>query len=155
MPKYNSREGKWYPAKERVALKNIKDEKIVNPSEKGSRFEGEEVEPGADYIYEGVDRAAAFELFQQGVETLGQDFRSSTEFLQSIRNMGFNDIDSYLKFIGYDPDKSIEQYKEKSKVVNKNLNPPKVDGKQFTGGGIDTTGSSKPRHGGFGPQPKD
>ena len=75
MPRFISKEGVWHPAKERVALKNL--------SGKTKKVDGEDVQPGDDYIYEGADRAALFELYKLKVETLGEDFRKNPEFLQA------------------------------------------------------------------------
>lgn len=147
MPKYYSKEGVWHPEKERIALKNLSGKvKIVD---------GKEVQPGEDYIYEGEDRAALFELFKVKVTTFGQDFRKNPEFLQAMRNQGFQTVDEYLKFIGYDKEKVEKDFKEKASVVNKDELPKKVKMVETLGGGIDTSGEAKPKYGGFGPQPKD
>ena len=54
MPNYISIDGEFFPAKERVALKNL--------SGKEKEVDGKIIKPGEDYIYEGADRAALFEL---------------------------------------------------------------------------------------------
>lgn len=146
MPKFISKEGVWYPQKERVALKNL--------SKKIRIVDGKEVKPGEDYIYEGPDRAALFELFKLKVDTLGQDFRKDTEFLQAVRNMGFKDTEDYLKFIGYDHERVEKEFKEKAVVVTKHELPEKVAAIETLGGGVDTAGEAKPRYGGFGDQPE-
>ena len=146
-PSYISHKGVWHPAKERVALRNLSD--------KPREINGEIIQPGEEYIYKGADRMALFELFEQGVETFGQDFRTNPEFLQSIRNQGFNSVDEYLKAIGYDEEADEKAFKEKAEVVTKHDLPKKVKLINSLGGGADTTGTSSDRYGGFGPEPKE
>ena len=97
MPNYISKGGKWYPAKEKVALKNYSEKAIENPST-DEKLKGEEIKPGEDYIYSGPDRAALFNLWTDKVETLGQDFRQDPEFLQAVRNMGYSSYKKYVVF---------------------------------------------------------
>ena len=54
--------GKWHPAKESVGLKNISDKPIVVEikDDAGKVFK-KTIQPGADYVYEGPDRAAMFQ----------------------------------------------------------------------------------------------
>lgn len=147
MPKYISNEGEWHAQKERVALKNL--------SNKVKVIKGEEIQPGQDYIYEGPDRAALFELYKEKVETFGENFRSNPEFLQAIRNQGFNTVEDYLKAIRYDKDKSDKDFKERAAIVSKGQMKDKVAAVNTLGGGMDTAGDAKPRYGNFGPPPRD
>lgn len=147
MPRYVSREGVWYPAKEKIGLTNL--------SGKTKTVDGKKVEPKEPYIYEGPDRASLFELFQAKVETFGQNFRNNPEFLQAVRNQGFQSVDDYLKSIGYDEKKVQEEFEKKASIVHKDELPKRVKMVETLGGGVDTTGSGKDRYGGFGPQPKD
>lgn len=147
MPRYVSNKGVWFPAKERIALKNL--------SGKTKVVDGKEIEPGDDYIYEGPDRAALFELFKEGVETFGQDFRKNPEFLQGVRNQGFPSVEEFLKFIGYDEKKAEEEFEKKASKVHKDEIPKRVEMVRTLGGGTDTSGGGQDRYGGFGPQPKD
>jgi hypothetical protein len=140
-----SKDGVWYPAKERLALKNL--------SGKVKTVDGKEVQPGDDYIYEGADRVALFELFKEGVETLGQDFRKNPEFLQALRNQGYQSVDEYLKAIGYSAEEVEAKFKANAAVVNKGDMKKTVKAIEIMGGGVDTAGVSKTRYGGFGPQP--
>ena len=140
-----SKDAVWFPAKERVALKNLSGKvKIVD---------GKEVQPGEDYIYEGADRQALFELFKEGVETLGQDFRKNPEFLQSIRNQGYNSVDEYLTAVGYNAEEVEKKFKENAAIIKSREIPKTVKAIEVMGGGVDTAGVSKTRYGGFGPQP--
>jgi len=147
MPKFVSKEGAWYPAKERIALKNLSGKvKVVDEKE---------IQPGDDYIYEGGDRAALFELFKANVDHLGENFRRNPEFLQAMRNQGFNTVDDYLKAFGYDEKKVEEEFAAKASKVHKDELPKRVEAIKVLGGGKDTTGGGQDRYGGFGPQPKD
>ena len=146
MPRFISKNGIWHPAKERIALKNLSGKvKIVD---------GKEVEPGDDYIYEGPDRASLFVLFKEKVETLGQDFRKNPEFLQAMRNQGFNNVEEYLELVGYDEKKIEEDFKKNAAVVNRGSIAKRVASVKTMGGGVDTAGTGKDKLGGFGPQPE-
>jgi len=145
MPRWVSDRGTWYPAKERIALKNL--------SGKVKLVDGKEVQPGDDYIYEGPDRSALFELFDLKVETLGQDFRKNPEFLQAVRNQGFQDVSKFLEAYGYDDEKVKKEFEEKYSATHKDEIPKRVKAIETMGGGVDTAGVSKAKLGGFGPQP--
>jgi len=146
MPRYISKDGTWYPQKEKVGLVNRSGGPIV--------VDGKEIPHGDPYIYEGVDRQAALELFQAGVETFGQDFKKNPEFLQSIRNQGFDNVDKYLKFIGYDKMAVEERFNKIASKLNKHEAPEKVKMIERMGGGTDTSGQGNNIPGGFGTQPK-
>lgn len=146
MPNYVSKGGKWYPAKEKVALKNYSEKTIENPST-DEKFKEEKVKPGEDYIYSGADRAALYELWKEKVEYLGGDFRTNPDFLQACRNMGYSSYKKYLKDIGFDEKKMEEDFEKKAEKVVKHELPKKVKaidalagGKDFSGGGQDVKG---------------
>lgn len=149
MPRYISKGGKWYPAKEKVALKNYGDKTIKNPST-DEKLKDEEVKPGEDFIYSGADRAALFELWRAKVEYFGEDFRTNPEFLQAVRNMGYSSYKKYLKDIGFDEKKMEEDFAKKAEEVNMHELPKKVKaidtlagGRDFSGGGQDMRGDFK------------
>ena len=133
MSQFISKDGVWYPAKEKVGL--VKKD-------------------GTPYIYSGADRAALFELWQQKVETLGMDFRHDPDLLSRIRSLGFKDIDEYLATIGYDEKKVEENFKKNASVVNKHELPERIAAIETMGGGVDTSGQGNDISGGFG-KPKD
>lgn len=133
-PNWVSKDGEWYPAKEKVALVNHTT--------------------GEPYIYEGADRAALFELFQQKVETLGMNLRYDAELLMRIKNLGFKDINAYLKYTGYDAEKIEAEFQKKASIVHKHELPAKVAAIEKMGGGVDTSGQGNDIPGGFG-KPKD
>ena len=152
MPNYVSKGGKWYPAKERVALKNFSDKVIVNPST-DEKFKDEEIKPGEDYIYAGADRAALFELWKEKVDHLGEDFRTNPEFLQAVRNMGYTSYKAYLKDIGFDEKKMESDFNEKAEKVNKHELPTRVKAIDVLAGGKDTSGGGKDIRGDFNSPP--
>jgi hypothetical protein len=134
MSRFISKDGVWHPANEKVALTNHKT--------------------GEPYIYEGPDRAALYELFQQKVENLGNDFRFDSELINRIRQLGYKDIDEYLQFIGYDSSKVELEFKKNASKINKHELPERIASIEKMGGGTDTSGQGNDIPGGFG-KPKD
>jgi len=148
MPTYISKGGKWYPAKEKVALKNYSDKTIKNPST-DEKLKDEEIKPGEDYIYSGPDRAALFELWQNKVEHFGEDFRTNPEFLQAVRNMGYSSYKKYLKDIGFDEKKMEENFAKKAEEITSHDLPKKVKALNTLAGGRDFSGSGQDMRGDF------
>lgn len=155
--------GLWHPGYERVSLKNLsgKTIRIKQKDIDGKEFT-QEVAAGADYIYEGPDRAALFDLWQidksGNTTTLGNDFRSNPEFLESYakaRNaFGFNTIDEYLQYLGYDEKKVREEFNKKAVRINQHELPQRVEEIKRLGGGDDRANPGKNvRYGGFGELP--
>lgn len=142
MPSYISHKGKWYPAKERVALKNYSDKVIENPST-DEKLKGEEIKPGEDFIYSGADRAALFEMWQAKVEHFGEDFRTNPEFLQAVRNMGYSSYKTYLKDIGFDEKKLDEEFAQKAEKVVLHELPQRTAAIDTLAGGRDTAGGGQ------------
>ena len=142
MSRWVSKDGIWHPAKEKVALKNITDKvKVIG---------GQTVQPGEPYIYEGPDRAALFELFEQKVETLGQDFRQDIELINRVKQLGYNSVDDYAKAMGYDKDKVEALFNKNASVVTQHELPKRVEALNELGGGTDMSGQGKSIVGGFG-----
>ena len=142
MSRWVSKDGIWHPAKEKVALKNITDKvKVIN---------GQTVQPGEPYIYEGPDRAALFELFEQKVETLGQDFRQDIELINRVKQLGYTSVDDYAKAMGYDKDKVEALFNKNASVVTQHELPKRVEALNELGGGTDMSGQGKSIVGGFG-----
>jgi len=164
--------GVWHPAKERVSLKNLKDKsiEIEQTSSDGKKFK-QTIFPGQDYIYEGPDRAALFQWWEEngrptaeemkvreGKLTFGDDFRKNSEFMEQyskFRQMfGFNSVDDYLKYLGYDSAKSHEKFLTKASVVIMHDAPARIKEVQMVGGGDDRANPGKNiRLGGFGDVP--
>jgi hypothetical protein len=167
--------GILHPAKERVSLRNISDNpiKTEQTADDGKKFMTT-VLPGAEYIYEGPDRAAMFQWWEEngkpsaekikemgeGNVTFGEDFRMNTEFLEQYakaRNMfGFKDVDEYLEYLGYDQAKAHKKFEEKASKVTFHELPSRIPEIKKLGGGQNyAKGSSKDpdRYGGFGDMP--
>jgi len=141
-PNYISVDGEFLPALERVALKNL--------SGKEKTVEGKVVKPGEDYIYEGADRAALFELYKAGVEKFGVDFHHDSELLHRIKQLGFKNVAEYAKTVGYDKEKTKKEAEAKTAKVTLHELPAKVKAIEQIGGGIDTAGGGQDKYGGFG-----
>ena len=153
MPSWiTDQDGKWHPAKEKVALTNY-----------GKRFKdkktGEWVNTGEPYIYEGPCRAALFELWQidktGATTTIGENFRQNTEFLESFAKarqaFGFANVEDYLTYLGYDISKAKADFEKKASVLAKHELPKKVEEIKKLGGGSDTANPGKNiKYGGFG-----
>ncbi len=170
MPSWISDEnGKWHPAKETAGLKNITDKPIVIDitSDDGKKFK-KTIQPGADYVYDGPDRAAMYQWWEEngkpsaeeikqrgeGNITMGEDFRTNSEFMEQyakFRNMfGFNTVEEYLKYLGYDKEKSHKKFEEKASVVATHDLPNRIPEIKRLGGGKDYATGKNNAYGGFG-----
>lgn len=174
MPTWISDErGILHPAKERASLINTSDKplkrKIIGDDGKEITVT---IKPGQPYIYEGPDRAALFQWWEEngkpsaeqmkemeGKVTFGEDFRSNSEFREQYakaRNMfGFNSVEEYLKYLNYDEAKLKKEFDKKASQVNVHELPPRINEIKKLGGGTNTAkGSNEPaRYGGFGDAP--
>ena len=148
--------GLWHPAKERVGLKNRSGKaiKIEQVSDDGKKFTMT-IPPGGDYIYEGPDRSAMFQWWEengrptyeqimampQGTITMGSDFRQNDEFLKQFRIAreahGYNSVKEYLKDIGFDEVKVHENFLKKAQVVQVHELAERVPEIKKIGGGDD------------------
>lgn len=165
--------GLWHPAKERVGLKNLsgKDIVIEQTDMDGKKFKIK-VPPMGDYTYEGPDRAAMYQWWEengkptyeqimempQGTITMGSEFKQNDEFLKQFRLAreahGYQNMDEYLKDIGYDEKKSHEKFVKKASVVQLHSLPDRVPEIKKVGGGDDRANPGKnQRLGGWGEQP--
>lgn len=162
-------DARWHPAKERTSLKNLSDKtiEVEQTASDGKKFK-QFIEPGADYIYEGPDRAAMFQWWEEngkpdaeqmkalgGNVTMGEDFRTNSEFMEQyskFRNMlGFKDVKEYLEYLGYDPIKKQKEFEKKATVVTKHDLPRRIQGIQVLGGGDNKANPGKDIiYGGFG-----
>ena len=133
MAKFISDGGQWSPGKEHIGLTNLSDKPI--------KYDGKTYEPGEPFIYIGPDREAVKMLNEAGEEKLGHYFKNDPEFLQAVRNIGFQNADEYLAQIGYDEEKAKEEFNKKASVVNKHELPKKAKEIIIMGGGKDTSGS--------------
>ena len=169
MPTWVSDEtGKWHPSKETAGLVNISDKaiEVEQTSSDGKKFKIT-VPPGGPYVYEGPDRAAMFQWWEEngkpdaktmkkmeGEVTMGEDFRVNTEFMEQyakFRQMfGFNSVEDYLKYIGYDKEKVHQRFLEKASVVAKHDLPSRISESKKLGGGKDYATGRNNVYGGFG-----
>lgn len=172
MPTWTSDEkGIWHPAKESAPLKNLSDKaiKVKQTDDEGKVFT-RTIKPGQDYIYEGPDRAALFQWWEEngkpseeemkrldGNVTFGEDFKMNTEFLQQYgiarQAHGFSSVEEYLKFLGYDEAKSKKRFEEKASVVAKHDMPARIREIKKLGGGQDYATGKLNRYGDFGEAP--
>ena len=130
MPNYVSIDGKWHAAKEHVVLPHL---------------QGTDKE-----VYDGPDRAALFEMFKAGVASFGKEFRHDAEFLLRVKNLGFDNVEDYLKYVGYDEEKVKKTTEEKVSKVTKHSLPKRVKAIKKLGGGTDFAGQGDDKYGGFG-----
>lgn len=131
MPSFISKGGVWEPAQERV----------VDPNA-----------PKGKEIYEGPDRAALDMLKAEGVTQLGTSFRLDPELQTRARQMGFKDVDEYLKVYGWDTKKAEEAYLAAKAVVVDHKDPRRKPSSVFPSGGDNTAPGADPkshRKGGF------
>ncbi len=146
MPNFISVNGVFFPAKEKVGL--------VNHSGKVKEINGMKVQPGDPYVYEGADRAALYMLFENKVESLGQDFQRDPQMIDMVRKMGFKDMKEYCEFVGVDPAESAKAAKEVLAVmVNKHELPKRVKEIEVMSGGTERGSGKEIRKGGFGDAP--
>ena len=162
--------GRWHPAKESVSLKNLSNKpmKIKMKDDNGKEFT-RTVPPGGDYIYEGPDRAAMFQWWEEngkptyeqimampeGSITMGEDFRINQEFMDFYakyrQSMGFQNMKEFLDYLGYDAEKQRKRFKEKAEIVNLHELPNRVPEIKKVGGGSDTAHPGENiEYGGFG-----
>ena len=145
MPSYISNGGEWSPAKERVALKNV--------TNAVKELNGQTIQPGDDFIYEGPDRAALFELFQTKQEKFGIHFENDPELIGRVRQLGYKSVKEYAKAMGYDKAKAQEDFEKNASVVARHDLPRRIEEIKKLGGGNDTAGNNQDSYGGFGDAP--
>jgi hypothetical protein len=165
--------GLWHPAKERVGLKNLSGKEIIveQTDMDGKKFKMR-VPAGADYTYEGPDRSAMYSWWEengrptyeqimampQGTVTMGSDFKTNDEFMKQFRIAreahGYQNMDEYLKDLGFDQKKAHETFLKKASVVQLHDLPDRVPEIKKVGGGDDRANSGKNiRYGGWGEVP--
>lgn len=164
--------GQWHPGKERVPLKNLSGKAIeIEQVSSDNKTFKQIVQPGQDYIYEGPDRAAMYQWWEEngkptaeqmkdliGNVTFGEDFRTNSEFMAQyakFRQMfGFKDVEAYLKYLGYDSEKVHAKFLQKASVVTTHDAPARIKEIKMLGGGDDKANPGKnQRFGDFGEMP--
>ena len=160
--------GVWHPAKEKVNLVNYSDKDIVIEitDDAGKKFK-KTIKPKEPYVYEGPDRAALFQWWEEngkpdsekmksleGNVTLGEDFRGNMEFLEFFAKMknslGFANMDEFLGYLGYDKEKYRKRFQEKASVVSLHEMPSRVEAIKTLGGGSVPSDPRLSKYGGFG-----
>lgn len=128
MPSYVSVMGEWKAGKEYA----------VDPkAEKGKE------------VYEGPDREATKEIQNAGGK-MGNNFRLDPDFVMRVKQLGFANVEEYLKFVGYNEKSEQEKFDKLLGLVNDHAEGPRKNAVQDLGGGLDTSGNKKHRAGGFG-----
>ena len=134
MPNWNSRDGVWTPAKEKVALTD---------------------ENGSPFIYQGKDRAALEVLKNEGedVSHLGMPFSENPDIIERAHDRNMS-VDKFCKTDIHTKEKREKIFKENEARVVTHVDLPKKDYKDSSrSGGSDTTGSGNDKKGGFGEAP--
>jgi hypothetical protein len=170
MPSWISdHEGKLHPAKEIASLVNISNKpiEIEQTASDGKKYK-QKIMPGQPYIYEGPDRAAMYQWWEEngkpsaekmkeleGNVTFGDDFRANPEFMEyyaKYRNMfGFKDVEEFLNYLGHDVAKAKKRFEEKAQIVAIHDLPTRSPEIKKLGGGDDRANPGKNiRYGGFG-----
>lgn len=135
MPRFVSDGGVWTPAMERAVI------------EKTNPVTGEK-EPE---IYVGQDREALKLLEEAGEETLGQHFSMNPDMFALARQMGYKDVNEYVKAIGFNETQAKELAAKKKAEINTHALPDKKpELKIIDGGGQDRSGNGNGIVGGFG-----
>jgi hypothetical protein len=155
MPTFVSEKGVFHPAKESVNLVYQGKKDIARkdlPAGVTISSSKEFLKTGDSFLYDGPDRAALAVIFKEtnGDGFLGNDFRNDPEFIQSVRNRGFNSVEEYLKAIGYDEAKDKKKFEEKISRVQAHEVEKKVNEIEVLAGGKDYSGSGNDIIGGFG-----
>lgn len=156
MAKWISEGGMFFPANERVGLTNNTDKVITNPSAEWSMFYNEEVQPGADYIYEGPCRDALKILREQGLEDLGflgDHFTQNNDMIELARIKYNKTVEEYAEMMGYNKDKAKELAEKYKKQVFVRLEPKRVPEIKISGGGTNRAGTGGDKAGGLGDIP--
>jgi len=127
MPRYVSNDGKWTPAKEKVAITNSK---------------------GEPEIYDGPDRAALEEMKAGNVES--RYFWEDTEWVNRVRQLHNMSMKEYMDSVGFDKTVSETDFKKKLEVVNTHKEEGRKPASKFASGGKNTAGSGGSLEGDFG-----
>jgi hypothetical protein len=158
-PTFVSNKGLWYAAKEKIGGLVYAGKKAIKKEDlpESIIIVGDVLNPGDPFMYDGADREALKMLGKEGFDlngdrVIGQDFRHNTEFIQSIRTMGFNTVDEYLKFVGFDEKEDDKRFKEKAERTKSHEVERKVNAIEVLAGGKDMAnpGGESELIGGFG-----
>jgi len=141
MPNYVSKLGKFIPAKERVVLSHM---------------------PRGKEIYEGLDRAALYEMHKAGhidkegniSDYFGESYKEHEHTLEKARSLGYNTVEEYLKVKGFNEKKALAEFEEThGKEVDHDARKVQAAINELAGG-KDETNSENNRTGDFGLPPE-
>lgn len=138
MGSWVSKLGQWFP----------KQEYFVNQKAK----------PGENPVYQGPDRGAMEYLNEQGVESIGTPYNADGELVMRARQLGFKDVDEYLKVAvpgGFDKKAQLEKSEKEQQKLEVHETPERKNPTKFVGGGRDYANQGKDRFGGIGSLPND
>ena len=127
MPSYVSNNGVWTPAKEETYVDYSQSKLKANKGKKS-------------FAYSGPDRAAAEQLKEAGVDSLGESAQRNADNIMRARQMGMT-IDEFLK-LNEPPTKSqLDAEEAKKNLVVDHVAPTPVRGVQPQGGGVTVSGA--------------
>ena len=152
MSKFVSVLGKWIPAIEEAHMENTFGKEIT--SEFITAADGSHtVKEGEKFIYRGPNREAVKVLKEMGEDSLGRDFRTDPEFLQAVRNLGYNNPEEYLKSIGFEESSEKQKQEDLALILDAVKDKKKTREILEIAGGRDFTGNRENTAiGGFGPE---
>ena len=128
MPSWNSKDGVWTPAKEKVALYN---------------------KEGEPFIYEGADRAATDYLQETGEEFLGKPFYDDPEIIDRAHERR-QTVDEFCKVKLNPAAKREAAFKEAEAKVNMHHAPSRKSAEKIINSGGRNTAGSGHLEGGMG-----
>lgn len=126
MPSYISKDGIWEPRNEKVALVD---------------------KNGEPYIYEGKDRAALEYMAEQGVDSLGIDFRKDPEVIMHARQLNMT-VEEFCQTATFTDKMRNEAYLRAKGEVNLHRPLPRKPATKQRSGGANTAGGGS-LEGGF------
>jgi hypothetical protein len=126
MPTWISNQGEWYPAKEHAVLPHLS---------------------GTDReVYDGPDRAALHALWVESgkpedakkcLDHLGANFKNDPDFVNRVRQLGFDTVDKYLAFIGYNEKKATAEAEANMVKVTSHQVLKRAKAIENDGGGVE------------------
>lgn len=163
MPTWISDEkGLCHPAKESCALVNRSNKVITieQKDENGKVFKVK-VKPGGSYIYEGPDRAAMYQWWEENGKptaeqinampnatiTFGTSFHTNQEFMDYYAKyrqaFGFQNMGEFLTYLHYDEKGQKARFEKLAQEVNLHELPDRVPEIKKIGGGDDRANPGK------------
>lgn len=159
--------GLLHPAKESASLVNRSNKNIVieQTADDGKKYK-KTIKPGGSYIYEGPDRAAMFQWWEENGRptaeqiknmpndsiTVGTSFHTNQEFMDYYgkyrQAFGFQDMAEFLTYLRYDEKGQKERFQKLSQEVTLHELPDRVPEIKKMGGGDDRANPGNNRRAG-------